>query len=278
MFLSGLNIYPIKSLKGISLEDSHVENRGLRFDRRWMLVDTDWQFFTQREFPVMATIRTELHEGGVRVSKNGESMVIAPEPDRGERGIATVWNSRVDSIAYRGPVSEWFSDAIGTKCMLVLMPDSTRRQVNLDYAVHAGQDIVSFADGYPFMLIGDASLDDLNQRLADKYGDSEDGPALPLAMNRFRPNCVVKGSDPFEEDTWRTIRIGETTFHVVKPCVRCIITTTDQETGERGKEPLKTLAEYRGAEGKVQFGQNLIAQNPGGQIYVGDEVEILARK
>jgi uncharacterized protein YcbX len=267
MRLSAINIYPIKSLKGISLENSHVENRGLRFDRRWMLVDENWKFFTQREYPVMATIETELDDEGVRVKKGGDAIRIPPEPDRGERGIATVWNSKVDAVGYVGDVSEWFSDAIGTKCRLVLMPQTSRRAVNKDYAIRPGEDVVSFADGYPFMLIGEGSLEDVNSRLDE-----------PVPMNRFRPNFVVKGSDAFEEDSWRKIKIGETVFHVVKPCERCVITTVDQVTGEKGKEPLKTLSDYRKFDGKVLFGQNLIAEKAGGIVNVGDEIEIVSKK
>lgn len=268
MLLSEINIYPIKSLKGISLENSHVENRGLRYDRRWMLVDENWQFFTQREFPVMATIAVEVTSGELRVTSASAGMMTIPfEPDHGERGIATVWDSRVESIAYVGEVSEWFSDAIGTKCMLVLMPEKSLRRVDPDHAVRPDEDIVSFADGYPFLLIGEGSLEDVNSRLEE-----------PVPMNRFRPNLVVAGSDPFEEDTWRKIKIGETVFHVVKPCARCVITTVDQTTGEKGKEPLKTLSTFRNRDGKVLFGQNLIADNPGGQIFVGDDVEVLSRK
>lgn len=268
MRLSAINIYPIKSLKGISLENSHVENRGLRFDRRWMLVDENWKFFTQREFPVMATIVIEVTSDELLVtSSSAGTMTIPFEPDRGERGIATVWDSQVDAIAYDGEVSEWFSDAIATKCRLVQMPEASRRVVNPKYAITPGEDVVSFADGYPFMLIGEGSLEDLNSRLED-----------PVPMNRFRPNFVVKGSDAFDEDTWRRIRIGETIFHVVKPCERCVITTVDQVSGEKGKEPLKTLSGYRKLDGKVLFGQNLIAERAGGMISVGDKVEVLMRK
>ena len=279
MHLSEINIYPIKSLRGISLENSHVENRGLRFDRRWMLVDENWDFFTQREYPVMATIGVEVMSDGLSVTSETAGTIAVPlEPDRGEHGIGTVWNSRVEAVAYRGEVSEWFSDAIGMKCKLVWMPETTRRNVDPDHAVHQGEDIVSFADGYPFLLIGEGSLTDLNERLLEKYGDADENVRLPIPMNRFRPTFVVAGSESFEEDTWQTIRIGEIDFHLVKPCGRCVVTTTDQTTGERGKEPLKTLAEYRNVNGKALFGQNLIAEKPGGQIFIGDEVKVLSRK
>jgi uncharacterized protein YcbX len=264
MELSAINIYPVKSLGGISLSEAVVEDRGLRFDRRWMLVDENWKFFTQREFPVMATIHPEIYNGGVRVRKGVEWMEVPGEPDKGEYGVAAIWASRVDVVAYAGAVSEWFSDSIGTKCRLVMMPGSSRRPVNEKYAVRPGEDVVSLADGYPFMLLGEASLADVNSKLDE-----------PVPMNRFRPNFVVTGNDAFEEDGWRKIRIGETAFYVVKPCERCTIPTVDQVTGKKGKEPLKTLASYRTVEGKVLFGQNLIAEAPGATIAVGDNIEVL---
>jgi uncharacterized protein YcbX len=144
------------------------------------------------------------------------------------------------------------------------MTESSKRQVNPIYSVRE-DDCVSFADGYPFMLIGESSLNDLNSRLQH-----------PFPMSRFRPNFTVEGSDPFAEDSWKRIRIGKTKFFVVKPCERCIIPTIDQETGIRvGDEPLKTLSEYRKAGGAVLFGQNLIAETVGEEISVGDDVEIL---
>lgn len=268
MHISEINIYPIKSLKGIALQEAVVEDRGLRFDRRWMLVDRDGMFFTQRDFPVMATIVTAVGDSGLRVSKGGHDLRIPLEPDNGEPLTVTVWDSRVSALAYSGEVSDWFSEAIGTDCKLVLMPADSRREVDAEYAVQRGDDIVSFADGYPFLLIGEGSLADLNSRME-----------MPLPMNRFRPNLVAAGSDPFAEDTWKKIRIGETTFHVVKPCDRCVTTTVDQARGEKdGKEPLKTLAAFRKQDGKVMFGQNLIAEKAGDIIRVGAEIEVLERK
>jgi hypothetical protein len=147
------------------------------------------------------------------------------------------------------------------------MPEEAKRTVNPFYAVRRFEDTVSFADGYPFMVIGQASLDDLNSKLE-----------TPVPMNRFRPNFVVAGSEPFAEDTWKKIRIGDTEFHVVKPSERCVITTVDQASGEKGKEPLKTLNTYRNKKGKVLFGQNLIAEKAGGTLRIGDPIEVLEVK
>jgi len=185
-----------------------------------------------------------------------------------ETATVKIWSSSVKGSFYPKEVDEWFSDAIGSRCRLVLMPETTKRIVSPDYAIRKFEDTVSFADGYPFLLIGEASLADLNSRLEE-----------PVPMNRFRPNFVVTGSEAFEEDNWKRIRIGSTEFHVVKPCARCVMTTVDQAAGQKnGKEPLKTLAAYRTRSGNVLFGQNLIAETAGGTIRVGDAVEIIERK
>ncbi len=265
MHLSELNIYPIKSLKGISLESAIVEDRGLRFDRRWMIVDENRQFITQREVPRMATVEIEVRLDGLIASIEEGRIEIPTVPATGDTATVKIWNSSVKGEFYADEINEWFSDQLGVRCRLALMPETTKRIVSPDYAVRRFQDTVSFADGYPFMLIGEASLADLNTRLAE-----------PVPMNRFRPNFVVAGSRAFDEDTWKRIRIGSTEFHVVKPCARCVITTVDQATGEKtGKEPLKTLSEYRNRNGNVLFGQNLIADIPGGTINVGDTVEVI---
>ena len=264
MRLSEINIYPIKSLSGIGLEESVIEDRGLVNDRRWMLIDDNRKFITQREFPRMATIKVSVSDVSVTASAGADSLAIPFAPETGETLNVKIWSSTVKAKIYNGEINAWFSEKLGTNCRLAMMPEESRRKVNPFYAVRRFEDTVSFADGYPFLLIGQASLDDLNSRLAE-----------PLPMNRFRPNFVIEGSEPFAEDTWKKIRIGETVFHIVKPCARCVITTVDQETGEKGKEPLKTLAAYRNRRGKVLFGQNLIADAAGSRIRVGDTVEII---
>ncbi|QYO62264.1 MOSC domain-containing protein [Leptolyngbya sp. 7M] len=289
MKVSEINIYPIKSLAGIPLESAIVERRGLRFDRRWMLTDKEGLFFTQREVPAMATIAVGLTEGGLVVSANGfEDIQIPFEPDLGERLQVRVWRSEVLAEVYRGAVSEWFSDVLRRNCKLVRMPEYAERHVSERF--DRGDDIVSFADGYPLLLIGEGSLAELNERLQGRYHSEEYGEKLPLPMNRFRPNIVVQGSDPFEEDGWARIKVREAIFRVVKPCARCVVTTVDQKRGEfDGKEPLKTLAGFRMAKdvfpdkfeelgqtaNAVLFGENLIPDNPGASVRIGDEIEIL---
>lgn len=292
MVISEINIYPIKSLKGIALKESLVEKRGLKFDRRWMLTDKEGMFFTQREVPKMAAIMVEVTDDGLRVtSKNVGTLGIPFEPDRGDRKSVTVWQSSVTGEVYSGQVSEWFSDVLGRHCQLVRMPESTERHVSEKF--DSGNDIVSFADGYPLLLIGEGSLAEVNERLQDRYKDDEYSEKLPLPMNRFRPNLVVQGSDPFEEDGWAKVRIGEAIFRVVKPCARCVMTTVDQARGEfDGKEPLKMMASFRMAKdvfpdsyeslgqtaNAVLFGENLIPENAGAVIRVGDEIEVLEQR
>ncbi|PYT01079.1 MAG: MOSC domain-containing protein [Acidobacteria bacterium] len=267
MHLSELNIYPVKSLAGIRLDSALVEDRGLQFDRRWMLVDADRKFITQREVPKMALVNIAVDESGLDASVNGDKIRVTDDLTSGETAIVDIWGALVEGAFYPKDVDEWFSDAIGSDCRLVLMPDTTKRMINPEFAVRKFQDTVSFADGYPFLIIGEGSLNDLNSRLE-----------VPVPMNRFRPNFVVSGSEPFEEDTWKRIRIGSTEFHIVKPCARCVITTVDQSLGEKGKEPLKTLSSYRNENGNVLFGQNLIAETTGGTIRMGDEVEVIESK
>lgn len=270
MELSEINIYPIKSLGGISLSEAKVEKKGLQYDRRWMLVDEKGNFFTQREFPKMATLRVSLENGGLKVvSAENQSIAIPFEPTSNDKITVKVWSSRCKAISYDETINRWFSSQLETNCKLVAMPEETRRKVNPFYAIRKFRDVVSFADGYPVLLIGEGSLTDLNSKLEN-----------PIPMNRFRPNLVVKNSAAFAEDKWKKIRVGEAVFHLVKPCARCVMTTIDQEKGVlNGKEPLKTLATYRlvkkRGESKILFGQNLIAEEAGLRVKMGDKVEIL---
>ncbi|MGD9587979.1 MAG: MOSC domain-containing protein [Pyrinomonadaceae bacterium] len=264
MKLSEINIYPVKSLKGISLSESPVETRGLRYDRRWMLVDGDGQFMTQRDFPKMALIKTSVNGDGLVVRFDGRELAVPEEAEKGPVEVG-IWEGPVAAGMFSDKVNRWFSDVLDVDCRLVTMPETTRRRLPAEFAVRPGEDHVSFADGYPLLLIGEGSLAELNKRLDE-----------PVPMNRFRPNLVVSGSEAFAEDTWKKIRVGETIFHLVRPCARCVLTTVDQATGIKdGKEPLKTLASFRTFDNKVLFGENLIAENPGGLVRLGDEVEVL---
>jgi uncharacterized protein YcbX len=259
--LSEINIYPIKSLAGISLQSSEVEERGLKYDRRWLLVNESNSFFTQREFPEMALIKVAAEDTGLKIhhkTKIVEPLFIPFEFEHTKKDKVIIWNDTVPGEFYNDQIDGWFSDILDTKCRLVKMPESTRRVVDKTYVKNK---IVSFADGYPFLIIGQASLDDLNSRL-NKF----------LPMNRFRPNFVFTGGNPYEEDKWKKFKIGDVKFRAVKPCARCVITTTDQETAERAHEPLLTLSKYRKIENKVMFGMNLVCKSTG-EVKIGDKIE-----
>lgn len=259
--LSGIYIYPIKSAAGIALETAEVGERGFQYDRQWMVVDATGKFMTQRQFPRMALITVKLSGNFLAINApHRESLSIPLQLDSPERISVQVWRDICDAIPLGDAVAKWFSEFLETPCQLVYLPNSSVRPINPRYATQNEQ--VSFADAFPFLLISEASLQDLNSRLDQ-----------PVPMNRFRPNLVVSGCEPFAEDTWHSISIGAISFRVVKPCDRCVITTVDQSQGIRGKEPLPTLAKYRRWDGKIWFGQNLIPEQLG-ILKVGDAVEI----
>jgi len=260
--LTQINIYPIKSLGGISLQSSTVEERGLQYDRRWMLVDEQNKFITQRLHPKMALLKVEINNDLLTIKHKQNKLsplTILPLPYDDEAINVQIWKDNVTALKYSNDANDWFTEAISFKCSLVYMPNSTNRKVDPKYANNKS---VGFADGYPFLIIGEESLNDLNKRLAE-----------PLPMSRFRTNFVFNGGIPFDEDYWKTINIGNMVFHSTKPCPRCVITTIDQNTGVKGKEPLKTLAAFRQIDNNVMFGMNLVAEGTG-NVYVGDEITI----
>jgi hypothetical protein len=175
-----------------------------------------------------------------------------------------LWGGRGDAEDLGEHAADWFSSFLQTRCRLVRFPDDGFRPVDPDYARFEAR--VAFADGFPVLLTSESSLKELNARM--------DGGGGRVPMDRFRPNLVVRGSEPFEEDRWRQIRVGELVLDVVKPCARCKITTVDQITGKTGTEPLATLAGFRKRDNEVLFGQNCVHHGPG-SVRVGDEVEIL---
>lgn len=262
--LSGLYVYPIKSCRGISLDVWDVDGRGLRLDRRWMLVDGDGLFLSQRELPRMALIQVRLQPDRLLVDAPDMPTLDVPfEPATNDLIPARIWNDEVMASPAGAAAERWFSEFLDVKCALVQLPDSSVRPVDPGYGRPG--DEVHLADGFPFLLISEASLADLNARLD-----------LPLPMNRFRPNLVVRGCGPFAEDGWEAVRIGAMTFHVVKPCARCVITTVDQGTAATAREPLRTLARFRRDGDKVLFGQNLIHDEDHGTLRLGDPVEVVA--
>lgn len=264
MLLSEIWIYPVKSLGGIRLEACQVEERGLQYDRRWMIVDESGIFLTQRAFSKMALLDVSLHPDGIVISNRQESknQVFVPYvPVSSNPMRVVVWDDTVEALTVSDEADAWLSEQLDKKVHLVIMPESTQRKADPRYALH--DESVSFADGFPFLLISEGSLNDLNGRLTD-----------PVSMRRFRPNFVISGTNAFAEDDWKSIKIGTLSFDVVKPCARCILTTIDPETAAKGPEPLKTLATYRRVNNKVLFGQNLVAREEG-NVREGDEIVLL---
>lgn len=265
--VASLHVYPLKSAGGVDLASATVERRGLAGDRRWMLVDPDGKFISQRTHPELALVRVATYADGLQLEVPEQPSLTVPFPGSSAEGLEVeVWGDRVEARLAGGVAHAWFADFLDADLRLVYMPPEARREVDEAFAT-GPNDIVSFADGYPLLLTNEASLDDLNARLEQ-----------PLPMNRFRPNVVVRGAEAWAEDGWRRLRIGDVMFRAVKPCGRCMVTTIDQQTAERGKEPLTTLAQFRRdpSTGKVNFGWNLIPETLG-TISAGDGVEVVER-
>lgn len=260
LVVTDLLVYPIKSLGGMSVSAALVGDRGFEHDRRWMLIDESNRFVTQREFPEMALLKASIANDilSVRDSRDGASIQMPLSSPSGSALQVNIWDDQCSALLVEGESTQWFSKRMGRPLRLVYMPDASHRLVDKDYANQG--EITGFSDGFPILIIGQSSLDDLNCRLEK-----------PVPMDRFRPNIVFSGGDAFEEDSFRVFRIGDVRLQAVKPCARCILTTTDQQTAQRSAEPLKTLAGFRKANNKIYFGQNLLAENRG-WIRVNDQL------
>lgn len=262
--IASLIYYPIKACRGFEVDSSRVELMGLEHDRRMMVVTPDGEFLTQREFPKLALVTPTLSGDSLTLSAPNYDSISVAIQTTGTPWPVNIWKSKgVHAIDQGGEAAGWFSDWLGASVRLVHIADGFKRRLNPKYAV-SENDHTGFADGYPILVISEESLADLNARLE-----------TPLPMNRFRPNLVVKGCEPFAEDTWKRIRIGEVGMAVVKPCPRCVVTTIDKETLEQRKEPLKTLNTFRKQAGGAMFGQNVIPLNEG-RLNVGMTVEVLS--
>lgn len=263
--LSALYRFPLKSGMAEPLEAARLDELGLAGDRRWMVVDAETgRFQSQRALPQMGRILArENAAGGLTLQAPGMPRLEVPLPVDGTLRGVTVWRDSLRVPDSGDAVAAWLSELLGKPLRLVHVPAERARQVDTGYGLPGEK--VGFADGFPLLLIGQASLDDLSVRVG-----------RPLDMLRFRPNLVVEGSAPYAEDGWKRIRIGSTEFRVVKGCSRCILTTIDPATGERSpdREPLATLQTYRAREGEVYFGQNLIHQGQG-ELRLGMAVEVL---
>lgn len=262
--VSNLIYYAIKACRGVEVASTCVERMGLQHDRRMMVVTSEGEFLTQREYPRLALVTPRLRDGTLELSApDYDSLQLGIQPS-GTPWTVNIWKSKgVHAIDQGEEAAAWFSDWLGTPVRLVHFADGYRRLINEQYAVNP-DDHTGFADGYPILLTSEEGLQDLNSRLE-----------LPIPMNRFRPNLVVRGGEPFAEDTWNRIRIGNVEFAVVKPCARCEVTTIDKDILERSKEPLKTLGKYRKHKLGAIFGQNAIPLNEG-RIELGMAVQLLS--
>lgn len=264
--VAAVHIYPVKALRGLDLEATEVEPWGFADDRRFLVARPDGRFLTQRELPFLATIEAE-RSGPALILRAAGHPALTCEPGAASPCVdVTVWRDRVPARPVGPAADTWLEAVLGRPCRLFYMDDPARARP-VDPAFSEANDRVTFADGFPVLLTSATSLADLNSRLPE-----------PIGMDRFRPNLVVEGLPAWAEDGWRRLRVGGAVFDIVKPCARCVVTTTDQRTGQRDEavEPIRTLQTFRrDTGGQVLFGQNLIPRRCG-RVAVGDMVEILA--
>lgn len=262
LILSEIWIYPVKSLGGIKLDKVHVLTKGLEYDRRWMLVDENGNFMSQRTTPEMALFKVSISETELEIRfKNHTIQIPLKYTNPTKFTEVKIWDDTVLVQEVSKEHNYWFSKHLGKTCKLVFFPETHQRLVDPNYVPQETH--TSLSDGYPILLAGQSALDDLNSKLLN-----------PVPMNRFRPNLVFSGGIPFFEDNWKEFNIGNINFKVVKPCARCVLTTVDQDTALKSAEPLKTLASFRTKNNKVYFGQNVVAEN-WGFIQIGDKINII---
>lgn len=255
--VSSLFVYPVKSCRGIEITSAEVGVRGIEHDREWMIVDTAGQFLSQRTLPDMALITTTLSDDRLALTFGVDRVQVPFEPHEASQIDVTVWGVPCRAVDEGQDAAEKLSVFLGVECRLVRMTQTNVRTIK------AGGEQLAFADGYPFLIVSEASLHDLNRRLDE-----------PLPMDRFRPNIVATGCSPYDEDVWKLIRINNVALRGDTQCARCVTTTTDQHTAERGIEPLATLADYRRTDEGVVFGRNFSHLDIG-TISVGDTIQVL---
>jgi uncharacterized protein len=266
--LSEIWIYPVKSLGGFSVDNAKAELKGLQYDRRWLIVDQENRFLTQREIAKMALIQVTLDTAENELKSIGfshksdstkkylfENPIEKAKTNKLEK--VQVWDDLVEAVVYDDPVNGWLSEVLEFACKLAYMPESTLRNVETKFNI-SGNEVTSFSDGFPYLIIGSEALALLNSKLE-----------VPIKIDRFRPNLVFEGGEAHDEDSWDNLKIGSAIFQAVKPCARCPITTINQQNGIKSKEPLKTLSTYRFKNNKVYFGQNLLIKKSG-EIKIGD--------
>lgn len=262
LIISHLTIYPVKSMRSVSLNEALINMGGLNNDRRWMVIDTEGRMITQREQSKLCLIQPELHDDGLCLRANGMSDLKVTIPEGSSVQNVTVWNDSCNAYSAGIEAERWLTVFLGVECSLVYFPESEIRSVDHVFAEEG--DRTAFSDGFPVLLLSQASLDDLNKRLGS-----------PVPMARFRPNIVISGSEPYAEDDWKLLKIGDFTLRIVKPCSRCVIPSIDIETAERTGEPTKTLSKYRRLNNEILFGQNAIFDGQG-VVKTGMSVQVVA--
>lgn len=271
--LTEIWIYPVKSLGGIAIQEAEAEMRGLQYDRRWMIVDEQFRFLSQREIPEMVFIAVELIKKdnqltGLKFSKTNKSNddfevdYIYEIKNNLKKIEVKIWEDWVEAEIVDDYINTWLSTFLKVKCQLVYMPEITKRTVDKNYSIN-GDEITSFSDAYPYLIIGQESLNFLNSKLEK-----------PITMNRFRPNFVFSGGLANEEETWKKFIIDQVQFEGVKNCARCPVPTIEPLTAKKSKEPLATLSSYNFRNNKVYFGQNLLITKLG-KVKVGDKITLL---
>lgn len=267
MWVAGIRTYPVKGCRAVAHDEATVEPWGLEHDRRWLIVDPDGVAVTQRDVATLGQLRAVPGPDGLRLSYPDREPLLVPTLKERPEATGNIWGSTVAATPAGQVADGWCSAALGRQVRLVWLDDPTRRRTKRPGLNQAG-DLVSFADSDPLLLTNSASLNQLNDWIAQSGSDE-----WPLPMNRFRPNVVIEGATAFQESEWvgKTILIGQLGFRVTRDCGRCVVTTTDQETGERGKEPLRTLARYRNVDQKLLFGVHM-RPIAAGVIRVGDLV------
>lgn len=267
MKIHSLYIYPVKSLGGIAVDQANIKERGFEFDRRYMLVNHEGIFQTQRQNTTLAHLIPFMEDEAlwIRDRRDGSTIKVPKETTDKVMDVK-VWDDIVSARLVSEEIDKWLSDKLEMDIRMVFMGRDSHRLVDEKYTPKPME--TSFSDGFPYLIIGQASLTDLNEKINGEQ---------PIEMRRFRPNIVVDTETPFEEHGWKSITINGLSFEVAKPCARCVFTTIDPETAEKGKEPLQTLAKYRRTGNKIMFGENALALE-NGTIKVGDKVEVLSTK
>lgn len=260
-------IYPVKSCGGISLDKAQVTLQGLDGDRQWMIVDADGKFLTQRQYPQLALVKTQLTDQALTLDFPSLPQMTLPRDQTGALIPVTVWRNQVLAQDQGEAIAQWFSEILQTPCRLVRQAPDQIRPINPNYALWENQP-VSFADGYPILLTNAASLADLTQRLGEN-----------MSMNRFRPNLVVSAPEPFAEDHWQRLQTPDFDLVTAKPCERCVVTTIDPQTGDRhpAQEPLNTLKTFRHKpQTGILFGINVMPTAPG-TLQIGDRLAVISQ-